>query len=337
MGTALARPHPRCMTEITPEPIVRIAQGFMAAKLMFAANELGLFEALSDAPADLDALASRTGLTRRSTRIAADAMVALELLERSGDDYRNAPVAERFLTGERGLQPLLRHWDQISYPTWQSLTTALATGPPQEATALPPEKQQIMCAGIEAILAGPSKALAQVVDFSAHRRLLDIGCGTGSWTITALRHHPRLRATLVDLPVVADIAKQRIGAEGLADRADVVAGDALADPLPRGHDVVLVANLVHYFAPETNRELLRRIRAAAATGTRLLLADFWTDPTHTQPVPAALMAGEFAVHVPEGDVYSVDEVRGWLPDTGWRFEAHQPLAGPQSLITALAV
>jgi SAM-dependent methyltransferase len=325
------------MTDVTPEPIVRIAQGFMAAKFMFAANELGLFEALSDSPADLDALASRTGLTRRSIRITADAMVALELLERDGDVYRNAPVADRFLTGGQGLQPLLRHWDQISYPTWESLASALATGPVQEATALPPEKQQIMCAGIEAILAGPADALAQTVDFGAHRRLMDVGCGTGSWTITALRHHPQLTATLVDLPVVADIANKRVAAEGLADRADVVAADALADPLPDGHDVVLVANLVHYFSPETNHQLLRSIRGASETGTRLLLADFWTDPTHTQPLPAALMAGEFAVHVPEGDVYSVEEVRSWLPETGWRFDTHQPLAGPQSLITAVAV
>jgi len=337
MGRQVARGHPQGMTDVTPEPIVRIAQGFMAAKFMFAANELGLFEALSDSPADLDALASRTGLTRRSTRIAADAMVALELLERDGDEYRNTPAADRFLTGGQGLQPLLRFWDRISYPTWESLARALATGPVQEATALPPEKQEIMCAGIEAVLAGPANALAQVVDFGAHKRLMDVGCGTGSWTITALRHHPQLTATLVDLPVVADITNKRVAAEGLGDRAGVVAADALADPLPDGHDVVLVANLVHYFAPPRAHQLLRNIRAASRAGTRLLLADFWTDPTHTQPVPAALMAGEFAVHVAEGDVYSVDEVRGWLPDTGWRFEAHQPLAGPQSLITALAV
>jgi hypothetical protein len=48
------------------------------------------------------------------------------------------------------------------------------------------------------------------------------------------------------------------------------------------------------------------------------------------------MAGEFAVHVRDGDVYSVDEVRAWLAETGWRFRSHLPLAGPQSLIAATA-
>ena len=51
---------------------------------------------------------------------------------------------------------------------------------------------------------------------------------------------------------------------------------------------------------------------------------------------AALMAGEFATHVRNGDVYSVDEVCGWLSDTGWRYTEHTPLAGPVSLITAEA-
>jgi hypothetical protein len=61
-------------------------------------------------------------------------------------------------------------------------------------------------------------------------------------------------------------------------------------------------------------------------------APLLNDPTHTQPVQAALMAGEFAVHLRDGDVYSVAEVRDWLPATGWRFVGHVPLVGPQSLI-----
>jgi len=110
----------------------------------------------------------------------------------------------------------------------------------------------------------------------------------------------------------------------------------MAGDLPDGHDVFLVAKLVHYWSPRDNLTLLRRIRTAAVAGARLLLADFWTDPTHTQPVQAALMAGEFAVHLRDGDVYSVEEVREWLPTVGWRFVEHTPLAGPQSLIVAEA-
>lgn len=141
---------------------------------------------------------------------------------------------------------------------------------------------------------------------------------------------------MLELPAIAKVANERVAATGLAERIDVVAGDALADELPAGHDVFLVANLVHYFNSARNRDLLARVRRAAEPGALLLIADFWTDPSHTEPMMSALMAGEFAVHLREGDVYSVEEAQDWLSDTGWRFTGHTPLAGPVSLVTAVA-
>ncbi len=310
----------------------------MAAKHLFAASELGLFEALADAPATLDSLAARTGLTRRAARISADAMVALGMLEREGETYRNAEVAAAFLSG-RGpadLRPLLRLWDEISYPAWCELAEALARGPSKEMFELDPQQQEVASAGIEAILAGPAAALPKTFDFSRCRRLLDVGGGTGSWSIAVAQAYPHLEATVFELSTVADVARKRIAAAGLASRIGVLVGDAMTGALPPGHDVFLLANLIHYWSPDENRALLQRVRSAADTGSSLLLADFWTDPTHTQPVQAALMAAEFAIHVRNGDVYSVEELQSWLDETGWRFIRHAPLAGPQSLIVAEA-
>jgi SAM-dependent methyltransferase len=324
---------------VTPEPIMRIASGFMAAKHLFAASQLGLFEALAESPATLDALAARTGLTPRAARISADAMVALGFLERHGDTYRNGPTAAAFLAGRTpgDLRPFLRFWDQISYPTWAKLADALGKGPSKEIFDLDPKLQEVASAGIEAILTAPANALAAGYDFHRHRRLLDVGGGTGSWSIAAARRHPHLGATVFELPIVAEVARQRIAQAGFADRIDVRVGDVLKDALPVDHDVVLMANLIHYWSPEQNRALLKAVRAAAAPGARLLLADFWTNATHTEPLMAALMAGEFAAHLKDGDVYSVEEIGQWLPSAGWRFVQHVPLAGPVSLVVAEAV
>jgi hypothetical protein len=46
------------------------------------------------------------------------------------------------------------------------------------------------------------------------------------------------------------------------------------------------------------------------------------------------MAGEFAIHVNDGDVYSAEEGTAWLRETGWRYLDHRPLAGPMSVIVA---
>ena len=321
------------------EPILRLAAGFMAAKHLFAASELGLFEALAGSPATIDALAARTGLTARAARISADAMVALGLLERDVGTYRNSDTAAIFLAGTTpaDLRPLLRFWDKISYPSWTGFADALATGPSQEITKLDDALQHVASRGIEAMLTGPAAALAASVDFSTRQRLLDVGGGTGSWSIAIARAHPHVSATVFELPAVAAVAHIRISEARLGSRIDVVHGDAMDGALPTGYDTCLLANVIHYYSPAENQTLLRHVHAATAPGGVLLLVDFWTDPTHTQPLMAALMAGEFAAHLRNGDIYSVDEAREWLEPAGWRFAGHQTLAGPISLITAEAI
>jgi SAM-dependent methyltransferase len=334
-ATAAAEP---LATEPSPAAIMQLASGFMAAKHLFAASELGLFEALADSPANLDALAARTGLTRRAARISADAMVALGLLEVRDGTYRNGQAAARFLAGPgpADLRPFLRFWDKISYPAWTRLAEALASGPPREIFELDDELQQVASAGIEAILAGPAAALPEAVDFGPHKRLLDIGGGTGSWSIAIAQRHRHLTGAVLELPTAVELARSRVAAAGLGRRITVITGDAMAGELPTGYDVFLLANLIHYWSVEQSQELLQRVRDAAQPGSALLLADFWTNPAHTEPLQAALMAGEFATHIRTGDVYSVEEVRGWLDHTGWRFTDHRLLAGPQSLIIAQA-
>jgi SAM-dependent methyltransferase len=217
---------------------------------------------------------------------------------------------------------------------WTQLEDTIRTGQGHGTMSLPPDKQRIFSEGVEAIQAAPSHALPAAYDFARHRRVLDVGGGTGAWLTAILRHHTNLEATLFELPAAADLARQHLAGDPATRRVDVVAGDFFTDPIPAGHDAVLVANVIHLYSPEHNHELLRRIREQVPQGARLLLADFWTDPTHTQPPFAALMAGEFLVITGEGDVYSEAEVRGWLQQTGWRAVEHTPLAGAISLLVA---
>lgn len=323
-------------TELTPDILFQIASGFMAAKHLFIANEVGLFEQLASGPATLDELAQRTGIVRHRLRILADAMVTLGLIERRGDQYQNGAVTATFLSGATptDLRPFLRFWDRLSFPTWTRFEAAVRTGEGQSTLSLPEEEQRIFSEGVEAIQAGPAQALPSTYDFRHHQRLLDVGGGTGSWLNAILGQHPALQATLFELPAAAALARQHLASAPATRQVHVVAGDFFVDPLPGGHDLVLIANVAHLLSPERNRALLQRVRQAVPEGARLLLVDFWTDPTHTQPPFAALMAGEFLVITGEGDVYSQEDVDGWLGETGWRFVEHRPVAGPISLIIA---
>ena len=329
------------LSSVTPGPIIQLAMGFMASKHLFVANEIGLFQCLAAGPATLDELAQRTGVPRRTVRISVDAMVALGLVERHGDQYQNGPVAAAYLSGEgpADMRPALRFFNRISYQTWGQLEEAIRSGqaPNRQGGGFSAEDQRIFSEGVEAFSAGPAGALAARYAFSTHHRVLDLGGGTGSFLLRVLRQHAGLQGTLFELAGAAAVARQRLAREPEGARVEVVVGDFFTNPLPAGHDAIIVANILHLFLPEQNRDVLKKTRAAVTEGARLLIVDLLTDPTHTQPVGAALMAGEFLVIAGHGDVYSDAEVRGWLQETGWRPGETKPLAGPTSLLVAEAI
>ncbi|MGE5268881.1 MAG: methyltransferase [Thiohalocapsa sp.] len=325
---------------VTPDPIMRIAMGFMAAKHLFVASAIGLFEKLAPGPATADELAERCGIPRRTMAISIDAMVSLGLLERDGERYRNSPAAAAFLAGGAGhdLRPMLRFWDRISYPTWQRLADAVRTGAGQRQFAgFSDEEQQIFSAGVESFSAGMAAGLAAGYDFSRHRRVLDVAGGTGSFLIPILRRYPDLQGTLFELPGACGVARERLAGEPEGARIAIVAGDLLRDPLPDGHDVMIVANTVHVLSAAHNIEMLRKMRAHAAAGTRGLLVDLWMDAAHREPPPVPLISGEFLMISGEGQAYGEDDAEAWLQQTGWRKVERRPLGGLASVIIGEAV
>lgn len=169
--------------------------------------------------------------------------------------------------------------------------------------------------------------VASTYDFSRHRRLLDLGGGNGTFGGELLGRNEGLRSTLVELPSVAVLARQRLASHPCRDRFEVVDCDLTSDEIPAdGHDVALLANVVHVFTPDQNRTLLARLRAAVEPGTRLLLVDTWTNPDRSSPLQAALISGEYLV-TNGGQAYSIPEAQAWLRDAGWTSVEHREILG----------
>jgi hypothetical protein len=311
----------------------------MMSKHLFAANDLGLFEKLADRPLTLDELANDLSIPPRTARITADAMVALGFLEKQDDRYRNSSVSQTFLSGKTpaDLRPFLRFWNHISYPQWQHLEEALRTNRGVSGDVeLDPDQQRIFSEGVAAIQAGPAHAMPEKYDFTRHRKVLDLGGGVGEYLVPILDRFPQLEGTLFELPPVTEVARDALAANPVGSRINIVAGDLFEDAIPEDHDALILANVVHYFDHARNLKLLRRIRERVLAGARVLLVDFWTNPQHTEPLFAALVAGEFLTSV-GGDVFSEEEAKGWLRETGWEYLQTIPLEGPISLVVGEAI
>ncbi len=160
-------------THKTPDAqlIFDLATGFMRAKHLFAASELGVFEALGERPATLNALAARLKIPRRTTRIVADAVTALGLLERHGDKYSNSQLAQAYLSGRGSIdmRQFIRFWNRLSYRRWLGLEDSVRKGKGVAGEFnFTAEEQKIFSEGVEAFSAAHAAALAATYDFSRH-------------------------------------------------------------------------------------------------------------------------------------------------------------------------
>jgi hypothetical protein len=106
---------------------------------------------------------------------------------------------------------------------------------------------------------------------------VDIGGGAGGFLSELLERHPSLGGILVDLPAVARRARVRFDGRGLAGRATVVPG-SFFDPLPRGHDVYILAHVLHDWPDVDAGRILARVAEAAAPTSRLVLVEQVVDP-----------------------------------------------------------
>ena len=362
IGTGVCEPDPSC-TRVPPrydqerrsdevrimadvgnaeeleESIFAVASGFMAAKYLFVAAEVGVFEHLARAEATLEELSRQITLPVSRVRLLVGALASLELLELRDGKYRNGPAAELFLAGNGGidLRPALRFWNGMNYPLWMRLEEVLRSGRTSATMRLAGAQQRTYSAGVDACSALAAQTLPRRYDFGPHQRVLDLGGGSGVWLKELLRAHPHLSGVLMDFPNAASIARETLADELATGRVDIVEGDFFSDPIPTGCDVVLLANVMHAFGVERNIQLLKRVREHAEPNGTALLADLWTDSTGTTPRLAAMMAGSYFLTTGEGGVYPDAEVADWLALSGWNWVRQQPLSRSTLLVVARAI
>ena len=89
-----------------------------------------------------------------------------------------------------------------------------------------------------------SAALA-LHDFSAYRRMLDVGGNSGEFLLQVCRQNPELHGTVIDLPLVCDVGMEHVLGEPEQSRISFLKRDLRRDALPEGHDLISFKSMLH--------------------------------------------------------------------------------------------
>lgn len=313
--------------------------------LAAAIVHLDLFTSLADQPADVVGLARRFELHPRPTDVLCTLLVAQGLVVRdSAGLFGVSDTARAFLVAGSPYDARAYYAAMAEKPGVADFLKVLRTGRPAnwpgETGEADWHASMRTSAFAEAFTAAMdcrgrvlAPALAAAVDLAASARVLDVGGGSGVYSIGLAERFPGLEATILEAPPVDAIARRTIDAAGLAARIDVLAADMFADAWPAGHDVHLFSNVLHDWDEPECRRLLARSASSLAEHGRMLIHDMLLDDDKAGP----LWAAEYSVllsTVTQGRLYSAAEIGRWLAELEFSIVARSPTALGRAVITA---
>ncbi|MCC6188935.1 MAG: methyltransferase domain-containing protein, partial [Anaerolineales bacterium] len=157
------------------------------------------------------------------------------------------------------------------------------------------------------------------VDFSAARRVLDVGGGGGSNAIALAQQNPQMEITILDLPSAQQICEDQISRRHLCDRIKFVARDIFKDGFPNGFDHVLFFHELMIWNHDQIRTLLDKAYNALGEAGRVVIVGSVSNDSEDGPLMAALDTVYFrSVAAGQGMIYPWKDYERLLRDVGFR-------------------
>ena len=298
-----------------------LARAYTQSSVLFAALDLELFSHVSEGRCSHEALFESLNLHPLNALRLVDACVALDLLRQEDGGLVNSPDVERYLV--KGKRTYAAPWMNFTRPRaadWLNLTEHLQDPVPPSRLGrgvdMSVEQARRYHGATYSVGMGAGRLFCRQVDLSGRRHLLDLGGGSGAYCINAVKAFDGLRATVLDLPGVVEVAQEFIADNGVEDLVDAVAGDFTQANFPSCDVVLMASNLPMYGAEGIGQVVGKSFRALDDGGEMHLVGEMLEDD-RSGPLDAALWGLQEVFRRSEGRAHSESEVRGYFAAAGF--------------------
>ncbi len=312
--------------------LLQFSGGYWAPAALHAGVKLDIFTPLAGGARTAAAVASERGLEPRATAMLLDALAAMGLLLKQGDDYVTTAFAAETLvrTSPGYLGHIIQHHHHLM-AGWAQLPEAVKSGGPiRERVSQPDdaEARESFLMGMFNLASQLAPRIATAVDLSGRKRLLDLGGGPGTYAVHFCRQYPELTAVDYDLPTTREFAEGVIARFGLAERVTFHAGDYLAEPIPAGFDVAWLSHILHADGPAACATILGKAVDAMDPEGMLLVQEFIMNDAKDGPQFPALFSLNMLLGTNGGQSYAEGELAGMMTVAGLQEVRRLPLELP---------
>jgi ubiquinone/menaquinone biosynthesis C-methylase UbiE len=288
-----------------------------------AAMRSGLLAALARGPNAPEDFARELSLNPRAVRLVLDVLATFDIATRDGDRFGpSKDLSQAASSTPLGL-------DQMS-SLWSHAPEFLATGAPFIKMDAGPAQREALYANVVPSLgrmfAQAARELADRMDGERPpRRVLDIGCGSGVWSLAFAQRFADAHVTGLDFPDVLAAFDARATELGVSQRTTKLPGDMHEVAIPNGQfDLVVIANVLRLEEPARAEGMVKRAAHAVAPGGELLVVDAFSDGSPAGERGLAIYALHLSMRTSQGRVYGKEQVKEWMTAAG--------LEGPRELV-----
>ena len=302
--------------------LTRLAGGHLEARLIQAAVELAIFDALENSAGTAEAVANRLKLEPKATELLLNALASLELLHKRADYFSLTEATAKYLlkSSPQYVGAMIR-FESALWSCWEKLPEAIRSGQPVR----PPNMYQDQAAETEIFInamdslvkaRGDATVTANAIDWSGIAELLDVGSGPATYPIALCQRFQKLRATIFDLPGTLAISERYVREAGMAERIRLIAGDYRKTPIPGSYDVIFLSNIIHGESFESNRSLILKLVSNLKPGGQIVVKDHILDDSRTTPPVGAIFSLLMLLTTESGRCYSFSEIKSWMEQAG---------------------
>jgi len=322
---------------ILPDRLEQMIRGYMPSRCILTALELDIFTAVGEG-ASAEQIAHTINANENATAKLLNALVALGLLSKNDGTYNNTPESARFLVKgskdnhRNGLVHIANLWHR-----WSTLTDAVRHGHSVTTGREPdPKSLDDLISAMQRNARERAPLVVRALGTDRVRRILDLGGGSGAYSIAFAKASPNIRCDVLDLPEVVPLCTDYVSKGGVSQQVHVRAGDMLRDDFGSGYDIIMLNAICHMFSEAQNLELLQRARKALTPNGRLVVQDFILNPDKTGPQHAVLFSLNMLVSTAAGSTYNEAEITRWMSAAGLNEVSRINLLGPSALIVGRA-
>ena len=328
--------------DLDAESVNELARCFWYSSILRAGIKLGVFDLLENEMLTSGEVAERISAASEYVHAFLDSCSVLDLLEKHGDKYINAPLASKFLVvGKKEYvgDHALHHTN--TWALWGRLDEIIKEG----KTQLPYETGYVdaptywanyMMGQHNRATSGQAYYLVENLNLQGRQKLLDLGGGTASYSIALCVANPQLRAVVIDHKEPLSIARPLVKEHDLEDRISLLEGDLFAAPLERDFDAALISGVVLIKSERDCRRLFEIAYHSLLPGGLIIVQDYMRVDYSPERIKLDTLENMYVklAFDPDAEDRDGELVASWLGEAGFETPKMIPLPTQLALITA---